>query len=177
MFNIQDEKVKSFLSILLFLMLIFIIGVFYVTSKKNNAQEQIKDWSISTSTPVTFKYPIALSTTYISASDWPPQLQILNSVFTCTEGGSEIQRTGLTQAKKINGNNYCITTFSEGAAGSIYTLYAYAFPKDDKTFILTFTTRSTQCANYPDPQKTACENERNTFKIDNLIDQIVNTIQ
>ena len=38
-------------------------------------------------TGVTFKYPQDLNTTYINASDWPPQVQVLSGPFACVDAG------------------------------------------------------------------------------------------
>jgi hypothetical protein len=137
-------------------------------------------WKTSTDEKqgVSFQYPDQFATTtYIHTVDWPPQIAILTGPLTCTEGGSEIMQAGQTQQTIINGHEYCLTRESEGAAGSTYTQYAYAFSKNDKVVTLTFTLRSVQCANYDDPQKTECENERAAFNIDNTIDRIAQSIQ
>ncbi|MFZ2414956.1 MAG: hypothetical protein WAW33_03110, partial [Minisyncoccia bacterium] len=76
----------------------------------------------------------------------------------------------------VNNREYCVTKESEGAAGSIYTNYAYAFPKDTKTIIFTFTTRATQCANYDEPNKTACEKEREAFDLDGIVDRMAQSL-
>jgi len=119
---------------------------------------------------IIFKYPQDWGTTYIHPVDWPPKVQVINQPFNCTEGGTEIAQAGITTKTIINGTTYCITKESEGAAGSIYTNYAYAFAKDNETIIFTFTGRAVQCDNYDDPQKTACKNERASFVLDNLLD-------
>jgi len=123
---------------------------------------------------IAFQYPDQLATTtYIHTVDWPPQVVISGGPFICTEGGSEIAQAGQTQQQIINGRTYCVTKESEGAAGSIYTQYAYSFSKNDKVIIFTFILRSVQCANYDDPQKTQCETERQAFEIDNdIIDRM-----
>lgn len=124
---------------------------------------------------VTFDFPKTLTTNYIHAQDWPPMASILPGPFTCTQAGSEIAVAGKTELKTINGHSYCVTIETQGAAGSIYTQYAYAFPKNDKVIIFTFTLRSVQCDNYDDPQKTACKKERDTFSVDNLVDSMAVT--
>lgn len=128
-------------------------------------------------TGIAFRYPKELATEYIRAFDWPPQVQLLDEPLTCNNAGSEVVGAGQTMEKTINGRDYCITKISNGAAGSTYTQYAYAFQKNGGTAILTFTIRSVQCGNYDDPKKTACETERNAFSIDGIIDAIVGTIK
>lgn len=120
-----------------------------------------------------FKFPDTLPTQYISIFDWPPQVQIVNQRFTCTEAGLTTGRAGSTTLRSVNGRNYCVTEIVEAAAGSIYTQYAYAFKNNNETVILTFSTRAPQCGNYPEGERTLCEAERAEFNLDSFIDQIV----
>jgi hypothetical protein len=126
---------------------------------------------------VSFQYPDQLNTTYIHSVDWPPQIAVANGPLICTESGSEIMQGGQTQQITINNRTYCLTKGSEGAAGSVYTQYAYAFPKNDKVLILTFTLQSVQCANHDDPKKTECENERTAFDISSTVDRMAQSVQ
>ncbi|MDE1970869.1 MAG: tryptophan-rich sensory protein [Patescibacteria group bacterium] len=133
-----------------------------------------KFWKIITDpkTGATFKYPESFSTTYLYPIDWPPAVQIIHQAFTCKEAGSEFGRAGETRRRVIKGMTFCVTKESEGAAGSIYTHYAYAFGVHDNTVILTFSTRRVQCANYEAPTQQICEGERNSFDLDGLLDEI-----
>lgn len=126
---------------------------------------------------VSFQYPEQLATDYIHTVDWPPQIAINNGPFVCAEGGSEIAQAGQTEKAVIDTRAYCVTKESEGAAGSTYTQYAYAFSKNDKVLIFTFTLRFPQCANYDDPQKTQCENERAALDINSLVDRMAQSVQ
>ena len=126
-------------------------------------------WVMATSTSgLSFAYPPTLSTGYIAttATDWPPQINLSQYPYSCTAA----ERT-------VNGHTYCVTTESQGAAGSIYNLYAYAFVNQGKTLIFTFSLRYPQCANYPDPNKTSCTNEESSFNVDSLVDQMAQTIR
>jgi hypothetical protein len=142
-----------------------------------------ESWKTSTDTAerVSFKYPEDLSTTYIHAVDWPPTVAVTDGPFSCTEAGSEIARAGKTELRRVVDREYCVTKESEGAAGSTYTMYAYAFEPqtggNGSVVILTFTLRAPQCANYDDPQKSACEGERETFDIDGVVDRIASTLR
>lgn len=138
-----------------------------------------KDWktATATSTSFTFKFPEKFSTTYIEAFDWPPQLNVVDEPFACTEGGAAIARAGETKQQTINDRTYCVTKLVEGAAGSTYTQYAYAFAREGKTLIFTFTTRAPQCANYSEPQQATCKQEQVSFYLNGLIDRIADTIQ
>jgi benzodiazapine receptor len=119
-----------------------------------------------------FRYPETLATTYMHAVDWPPQMAVRHDAFTCTETGSEIAQGGETGQKTINGHAYCVTKSSEGAAGSVYTQYIYMTQRAN--FVLAFiaTVRATQCGNYDEPQRTACEQERAAFDFDDVMDRI-----
>ena len=138
------------------------------------------DWkTYSNSTGgITFRYPDKLTTKYISVVDWPPQVQILDQAYSCNEAGSEIARAGKTEKRLVDNREYCVTKESEGAAGSIYTNYAYTFAKNGGTVILTFTTRSVQCGNYYDiPEQAECEGERQTFDMDGVADRIIQSLE
>lgn len=125
---------------------------------------------------ITFKYPADFTTTYIHPVDWPPMAQVMDGTFTCKEVGATTASAGRTTKRTINGKEYCVTEETEGAAGSMYTQYAYQAAVGGKLVFLTFTTRAPQCDNYDDPAKTACKTERNSFSIDSLIDQIFQTV-
>lgn len=127
-------------------------------------------------TGIFFKYPEKFSTTYIEAYDWPPRVEVLDEPFSCTETGEETARAGETRKVTVGNRGYCVTSVVGAAAGSIYTQYAFAFPKNDKTVILTFTVRSVQCGNYDEPQKILCEAERETFDVNIVIDYIAQSV-
>ncbi len=127
----------------------------------------------------TFQYPEQLQTKYIFTQEWPPKLQVIDNVgFSCEQGGLGINgRPGMTIQKKINDIVYCIENVSEGTAGTFYTDYIYTFLKDSKLVKLSFTLAYPQCDNYNDPQKTECEQERQTFDLDTLISHIAESVQ
>ncbi|HBA36376.1 TPA: hypothetical protein DCZ15_00715 [Candidatus Falkowbacteria bacterium] len=136
-------------------------------------------------TGLTFQYPETFLTAYIHVQDWPPQIQILNELLVCREAGSEITSTGKTEKRFVDNREYCRTSMAEGAAGSIYTQYTYAFPfystgstqADRKTVMLTFTVRAPQCDNYDEVERQACANERETFDIDSIVDRMARSIK
>jgi hypothetical protein len=136
------------------------------------------DWLTSSDSQsgVTFKYPPNIATTYIHTNDWPPKAQVTAGPFSCVPAGKETAVAGQTTQENISGRVYCVTKESEGAAGSTYIQYAYGGEVSGKMVFLTFTLRLVECDNYDDPQKTACKNERATFNINPIIDQIFQTI-
>lgn len=127
---------------------------------------------------VNFRYPADFGTTFLHPQEgyWPPKIQILNQPFSCTEGGSEIMLNGQTTKEALNGKDYCVTKESEGAAGSVYESYIYAFPFKGQTATLSFTVRFVQCYNYDEPSTTKCLNERSAFDVDKIAGQIAETV-
>ncbi|EKD23757.1 MAG: hypothetical protein ACD_81C00186G0011 [uncultured bacterium] len=132
-------------------------------------------WKTATDTKngISFRYPETLSTTYMRAFDWPPQVQIVDGALSCVNTGKEIERAGRTELRMVDDRAYCVTALSEGAAGSTYTQYAYAVGKGLQTWIFTATLRASQCGNYNDPQRIECEQEREAFDFDSVMDKII----
>ncbi len=148
-----------------------------MTFSSADAPSESGDWNSTTSGGKTFKYPASLGTKYISLTDWPPVLNITNEAFSCFQAGAEIERAGETKTEVINGHTYCVTRVSEGAAGSMYTQYAYARAAGSKTEILIFTLRFVQCGNYNEPEMSKCQSERNAFDIGPAVDKIFQTVK
>lgn len=139
-------------------------------------------WKTATNTKVgiSFKYPAALDTKYISVNsvdDWPPKIEIINKPFTCEERIDDSSAAEQTMRREIAGVEYCVSEEVEGAAGSAYHEYKYTFAKDNKTVQVSFTLRFSGCPNYNEPQKTECEKEQASFNIDNLLKEMVKTVQ
>lgn len=148
------------------------------TTGMEQAADPWEGWETATQeeSGMSFRYPAEFGTSYITPVDWPPQLQVVDGSFSCTDAGDEIARAGKTELRTIGGREYCITQIDEGAAGSVYSQYAYAFSQNDALMILTFTLRAPQCANYDEPERRACEDEKATFMLDPLIDTIARSI-
>lgn len=128
---------------------------------------------------VSFDYPENLGASYISTQSWPPQISISEEgqQMTCSETFSERsfpQR--ITRKRTINGNDYCVSALSEGAAGTIYTDYSYSRVIEDRIITLNFILKYPQCGNYPDDQRIKCEAERETFDLNNIIDKIFSKV-
>jgi membrane-bound inhibitor of C-type lysozyme len=135
-------------------------------------------WKTATdsNTGIVFQYPPNLPTTYIIPVDWPPKVQVETGTSTCVAAGDVTARAGKTEERSINGHSYCVTEESEGAAGSVYNQYAYAFREEGETVTLTFSLRFVQCMNYDDPKQSQCEAEREIFDIGNIIDNIAQSV-
>ena len=156
-------KIHKIIFSLILLIIISAAGYFIYSQNKVSSLVTPNPNPIS-ETNVTFVYPLVLATKYIHAVTWPPQVVVTDGPLNCAK-------------RIINSQAYCVTVSSEGAAGSIYTTYAYAFLKNDKVITLNFTLRAVQCDNYDDPQKTECKNERTTFNVDNLADSMAQSVQ
>jgi len=154
-----------------------VISLFALFSRESIVPIDVFEEETATSSSVTFQYPDTLGTSYISLTDWPPALQVLEEEFSCTEAGNETERAGQTERRTIGGQEYCVTTVSEGAAGSIYRQYAYAFPLEAGTAIFTFSLRFPQCLNYDEPQQTACLAEEQNLQLDTLVDEMRATLE
>lgn len=173
---------------IILIVLVVVIGTaLWMMSFYNNEVEQNNDggntntspiagWQTYTGDEATFQYPETVGTSYISETDWPPQIQVIDESFSCTEAGDQYARGGRTERRVIGGQEYCVTAAAEGAAGSMYIQYAYAFPRNDGTAILTFSLRFVQCANYDGAEQQSCERERDAFGIDSIVHQIQETV-
>lgn len=142
------------------------------------SDDAVDNWqtSVDSENILSFRYPSSLSTQYIAAYDWPPQARLVDESYDCQEAGDETAGAGKTEQRMVDDRQYCRTTIVEGAAGSIYTQYAYAFTHGSSTIVLTFTTRSSQCSNYDKRRQDECENEREAFDIDAVVDRIAQTL-
>lgn len=132
-------------------------------------------WKVQNNTAggFAFQYPEKTDSEFISvntSAGWPPVVTVTSATAGCATGTSQ---------QTIGGKNYCVKTESEGAAGSTYNTYTYSTVRspENKTITAKFTLRFVQCANYPEPQKTACDNDRVAFSVDALADRIMNTVQ
>ena len=125
---------------------------------------------------VAFDYPVDIDGSYLRSTDWPPSLQVLSQSYSCNPAGAITERAGITEERTVNGLPFCVTRSSEGAAGTTYTMYAYAFPYANDTAVFTFGMRFPQCANYDKPERVACEKEQAAFMPDELMLSIYKTI-
>jgi hypothetical protein len=125
---------------------------------------------------VSFKYSEIPSVSYIGPLKWPPQIEVMDTLYSCVEGGSSISSLGKVEKRTINSHPYCVTTLVEGAMGSKYTTHSYSWDKDGLVLILTFTIRSVQCVNYDETKKTQCEQQQMIFDIDTIVDRVAQSV-
>lgn len=155
--------------------IVVILGIVYISQMKKGGKvvAPIVTPVVTTDTsPVV--YNTALNTKYISAvGEWSPKVTFVKSEFVCNVGGSEINSNGITIKKLIGDKEYCITTKIEGAAGSIYATYVYSMKIGEQIATTTFVLQFVQCANYDDPKKTECQNERASFNPDIIASDII----
>lgn len=126
---------------------------------------------------LSFRYPENLGTTYVTLVDWPPLAFVQDSPYSCVNAGEAIERAGKTEERNIDGRIYCVTEKEEGAAGSIYTSYAYNSVVNGKNLIFTFTIRKPQCMNYDEPNQSACIQEQQSVNFDRLADQMMQSVK
>lgn len=175
----MDNSKSNKLILLVVALLVLAGGAFIITHHpeiKMVEQTNYERFSDPTS-GIAFKYPVKLPTKYITAVDWPPKVGTLNIAYTCPESGEANSEAGKTTQKTIDGVNYCVTVMSEGAAGSTYSQYAYATEIQNKFVFFTFSIRETQCGNYDEVEKMACEAERSSFNIDSVVHQIAKSVK
>jgi len=172
-------KKQILFPIIVLLLVLSVIGVILFTQNPAPSTPVNQTSSITITPTVSSSIsPTSVSqlpTKYITAQDWPPKVNVENKAFSCIQAGSTNSPAGQTKQITINGHIYCVTVESEGAAGSIYSQYAYARPQGNTTQIFTFTLRFVQCENYPQPQMTECQSERNNFNVDNFTDSYIQT--
>ena len=130
---------------------------------------------------------VDLNTEYIGSQDWkvnivneeenyPPKFKITEGQIDCKITSSESGLLTSTAKRRIDGRIYCIESTSEGAAGTIYTQYAYSTIKGGSLITVSCVIRYPQCMNYSEPQRTECANEREMFDLDKIIGYIVKNL-
>lgn len=114
---------------------------------------------------------ITVNDKYIHPLKWPPMVTVINSKFVCKIGSTNNQGLeGQTSLIKINGNEYCLNVFDEGAAGSTYTTYTYTKLYGNKTAKIEFVIQSTQCLNYDKPAQDECIQKRANYDLLPIVD-------
>ncbi|NTW22889.1 hypothetical protein HGA34_05130 [Candidatus Falkowbacteria bacterium] len=123
---------------------------------------------------VAYRYTEKLPTVYIQPQDWPPIVTVTSTPWSCTGEPASTSTTEVTAKERlIDGRQYCVKESVGAAAGSVYTSYGYSATKAGRVISVEFTLRAPQCANYSDPEKTACEQEYRTFNPDTLAATVV----
>lgn len=146
---------KKYIGIFLGIMVIVVIGIAIFFMVKN--KQTITPVS---SVDISAVFNTALTTKHISTPDtiWPPAVKFSEGVFSCNPQGSDTAEAGKVELKTVAGTRYCVTTRSEGAAGSTYTTYMYTAELKNRLVTISFTLRFVQCDNYDDPKKNNMQN-------------------
>jgi hypothetical protein len=149
-----------------------------LTAANLRAQNDNSSWMLFTDSAkgVSFRYPETLAATYIYTRVWPPEVQVRNESFACSETNPGDDGMLKIEKRIINDNTYCVTEKAEGAAGTVFIQYTYGFRKFGKVVNLYFVLGFVQCGNYDNPEKSECEKERRKFDIDGIIDRIAQTV-
>lgn len=150
---------------------------------RNNAMDSVythchtetgyEGWSTATANGVTFKYPNPFPGSYISATNWPPEVAKLTEAYACAFTTSSVAGAPQSVEKTIQGATYCVTTSSEGAAGSTYVTSFYKTGGLQATFVL----RYPQCLNYDQPEQEACMQGQQGLDVDVLAAQILSSVR
>ena len=161
---------KNFLIILIVVFLA--IAIYFYINENKESQEQLGEGTL------VFEEIKGLNTKYISGQTWPPQITVSEaSELVCNQTAMESSVSERVYKDNVNGQEYCVTASSQGAAGSVYTEYSYSTIKFDKLVTLDFTLRFVNCYNYDGAEQTACISERETFNPSNNIDEIVSSAE
>lgn len=159
------RSMKRVITIIIGLILVF-VGYVFITKNETTPQDNTQENDVQEQ--YLTMQDIANSK-YLSLTDWPPQVQNLEQAYSCEPAGESTERAGGTETKTISGVEYCVTTVTEGAAGSTYHQYAYATQDAEGTVIYTFTARLPQCTNYPEEEVAICQDEQSRFNPDALL--------
>ncbi|MCX6752819.1 MAG: hypothetical protein NTW62_00525 [Candidatus Nomurabacteria bacterium] len=178
---------KNTIVIILLVIIILILGYVAFLKPQNANQNYGNDNQVPvtnnvTNTPV--QNPIitnppptistALPMYVTNQQGWPPVIQTSSVVYSCAPStGTGDVPTVVTQ-KIINGKNYCITNFTEGAAGSVYSESTYTVANNTGTKTTHFILHWPNCGVYGgpgDPTYTQCNtNQTNFFSgLDSLV--------
>ncbi|NCT55007.1 hypothetical protein GW758_03580 [Candidatus Falkowbacteria bacterium] len=118
------------------------------------------------------------SSNIIKAEEYPKlESWVENSQIECNETPLESSLPLRISKKEINGNKYCIGASSEGAAGSVYTQYAYITVIGDNVYSVQFVARYPNCDNYSEEESIKCQTERESFDLDILVDSEIEKIR
>lgn len=122
---------------------------------------------------IAFEYPQTLSTEYIEATMWPPTFINSMGAYNCTVTEQMTAMSGYTSREEVyNQTNYCIWERSENTAGSEHKDYQITFPQSNQYITMGLILRQVQCANFPEPEATICQQEQASFDLLETVDLI-----
>lgn len=110
------------------------------------------------------------SQTIVKAADYPKgEFWVEKGEIQCQETPLESSLPLRSYKKELGGQKYCVAVASEGAAGSVYSQYAYGAVVGSDIHLIKFVARFNNCANYPDAEMKRCQEERENFDLDALV--------
>ncbi len=129
-----------------------------------------------------FQYPKTIGGLYVTAQQWPPKISVQTapSDFICAVGktndGVEVSQ------EKVGTSTICLTAREDGAAGSIYTTYDFAWVvpglQNSNIVTLSFIVKApSSCMVYSGAKRAVCNKEVAEFSVEKLIQQIVPTVK
>ena len=147
--------------------------------ENNNSEFNDNLWTATTNNQgITFQYPKELLAKYVSVVEWPPIIKIESGTYSCKTTPQEVSSmSDITSERLVDDRIYCVNVKHEGAAGSVYSSYAYTTTKNGKLIKVDFILHYPNCNNYDEEQNRACVSERETFDIDSTVDRIVQTVK
>lgn len=164
--EISGELIKEESEVYQTLGTIKVLGIKYLSTETEN---------LSAGLPETFRADYISFSNYnfntFKAEEYPKlESWVENGEIECNETPLESSLPLRVNKKEINGQKYCVIASSEGAAGSVYTQYAYTTVTDGQVYSIIFLARYVNCSNYPDQKWQECEAERESLNLDNLVD-------
>lgn len=167
---------------LIFAVVLFLMSLtaaYTLYHRQPDMQERRDIASSSTTDIETIIIPPPADLTYITIESWPTNVEVQEPPFACDDQEqTAIQVTTGTQVLEQRfGKAVCITTRKEGAAGSVYETKTYEFDAQASVHAFTLIARFSQCANYDEPEQTACTQEQAAFSLDDYANQILSTLR
>jgi len=108
---------------------------------------------------------------YISAQDnWPPIIENSSVGYTCSNSTSAMSTT---ISRMVNGRTFCVTTMSEGAAGSTFKTMTYVVANGTGIKSTNFTLRYVNCGAYEEPQLSECNSAKSGFNLDDIVESLI----
>lgn len=148
-----------------------------LATEQETAATPVPDtWFVTATLAAQFHHPESIDGAYLLAENWPPTVEIIDAPFSCEVSGAASSEAAKTELRMIENHQYCVSEVREGAAGSVYIRYTYAFPEGSETALMTFALQLPRCENYTGEEQAACEEEQGAFDPDSVIDRMAGSL-
>lgn len=148
-----------------------------VATEQETVATSVPDtWFVTATLAAQFRHPESIGGTYLGAENWPPTVEFIDVPFSCEVSDATSSDAAKTELRTIGGHQYCVSEVREGAAGSVYIRYTYAFPEASKTALMTFALQMPRCENYTGEEQAACEEEQAAFDPDSVVDRMAGSL-